>query len=108
MRYVTYDETGKLTGCYKQDLHPAHAARYLEVSREIAASWPLYCMNSARNGVELAPSAPVTLEAHNAPILTALARIDAKSIRPLREGDSARVADLEAQAAALRAKLRKE
>lgn len=108
MRYVTYDETGKLTGCYKQDLQPSHAGRHLEVSREIAASWPLYRMNAGRNGVELAPAAPVTMEAHNAPILAELARIDAKSIRALREGDAARIADYEAQAAALRLQLRKE
>lgn len=35
-----------------------------------------------------------------------LQAIDAKSIRPIREGDAARIADLEAQAAALREELR--
>lgn len=45
--------------------------------------------------------------AHNAPILAMLAAIDAKSIRPLREGDAARVAMYEAEAAALRSQLRK-
>lgn len=43
----------------------------------------------------------------NAPILAQLAAIDSKSIRPLREGDGARVAALEAEAAALRAQLKK-
>lgn len=48
-----------------------------------------------------------TPDQHNAPILAALAAIDAKTIRPLREGDTTRVAALEAQAAALRAQLMK-
>lgn len=39
---------------------------------------------------------------HNAPILVALAAIDSKSIRALREGDAVRTAALEAQAVALR------
>ncbi len=41
----------------------------------------------------------------NGAILTQLAAIDAKSIRALREGDTARIAALEAEAAALRAQL---
>lgn len=41
----------------------------------------------------------------NAPIQAQLDALDAKSIRALREGDAARVAALEAQAAALRAQL---
>lgn len=52
-------------------------------------------------------AAPVDVAAHNAPILTALEVIDAKSIRPLREGDTARVTALEVQAAALRLQLKK-
>lgn len=43
--------------------------------------------------------------AHNAAILAALEVIDAKTIRPLREGDAARVAALEEQASQLRAQL---
>lgn len=38
-------------------------------------------------------------------ILAALAQIDVRSIRALREGDAARIASLEADAAALRAEL---
>lgn len=38
-------------------------------------------------------------------ILTALAALDAKSIRALREGDTARLATIEAQAVTLRAEL---
>lgn len=60
---------------------------------------------------EVAPGDAEKLQAeifaHNAPILAMLAAIDAKSIRPLREGDTARVAMYEAEAAALRSQLRK-
>ena len=41
----------------------------------------------------------------NAPIYAALDEIDRKSIRPVREGDVARLAALEVQAAALRSQL---
>lgn len=44
--------------------------------------------------------------AYNAPILAALREIDLRTIRPLREGDSVRVAALDAEAAAVRATLR--
>lgn len=55
-----------------------------------------------------APKPEQTADEYNAPILAMLALLDAKSIRPLREGDAERVADLEQQASALRAKLRKD
>ena len=51
------------------------------------------------------PVDPPSKEELNDPILAQLDAIDAKSIRALREGDAARVADLEAQAAALRSQL---
>jgi len=44
----------------------------------------------------------------NAPILEQLERIDAKSIRALRENDQARITSLEAEAAALRLQLVKD
>jgi hypothetical protein len=53
-------------------------------------------------------AADSSIERHNAPILAALDALDAKSIRPLREGDAVRVAALEQQAAELRAQLRKD
>jgi hypothetical protein len=37
-----------------------------------------------------------------------MAALDAKSIRPLREGDAARIAAIESQMAALRSQLRKD
>jgi len=46
-----------------------------------------------------------TFEVRNAAILAQLAELDAKSIRPLREGDAARVAALEEEAETLRAQL---
>jgi len=46
-------------------------------------------------------------EVVNTPILEELSRIDAKSIRALREGDQQRIAALEQQAADLRLKLQK-
>jgi hypothetical protein len=40
MQYVTYNpETGALTGCYMQALHPDHEAAHMEVTAEQAASW---------------------------------------------------------------------
>lgn len=53
------------------------------------------------------PEPVQTKEESNAVILAQLAAIDAKSIRPLRSGDAARVADLEAQAVTLRSQLKK-
>lgn len=46
-------------------------------------------------------------EEHNAPILAALQAIDAKTIRPLRENDAARIAELEQKAKELRNQLMK-
>ena len=52
-------------------------------------------------------SSDISAEEYNAPILAQLADIDAKSIRPLREGETARVRELAEQAAILRSQLRK-
>lgn len=51
------------------------------------------------------PVPPTAEQLRRGEIITALATIDQKSIRALREGDAARIATLEAQAAALRAEL---
>jgi hypothetical protein len=48
---------------------------------------------------------PISKEQHNAAIIAQLERIDAKSIRPLREGDLQRVAEYETEAATLRMQL---
>ena len=42
MHYVTYDETGALTGSYNQDLLPEHAASYIEVSEDEQRAWVKY------------------------------------------------------------------
>lgn len=47
----------------------------------------------------------VSAEIFNAPILTRLQELDAKSIRALREGNTERLQALEAQAQALREQL---
>lgn len=52
-----------------------------------------------------APPPSVSDAIHNAGIMSQLEAIDSKSIRPLREGDMARVTALEMQAAALRLQL---
>lgn len=52
------------------------------------------------------PEPPSAAELRRAEIVAAMAVIDTKSIRPLREGDAVRVAALEAEAEALRAELR--
>lgn len=51
------------------------------------------------------PADPPSAAEINAPIYAALDEIDRKSIRPAREGDAARLAALEVQAAALRSQL---
>lgn len=108
MNYVTYMPDGSLDGGYFQDLQPVHTNCYIEVTEAQRLSWPIYRANAARDGLEPAPPLPQSVEQFNAPILAALASIDAKSIRALREGDAARIASLESQAAALRLQLRKD
>ena len=54
-----------------------------------------------------APTAAEVAAARKSEITGQLSALDAKSIRPLREGDAVRVAALDAQSAALRAELAK-
>lgn len=56
MRYVTYDETGRLTGCYLQDLPPEHVSVHIEVSEGLALNWPAFRANAPRDGIEPAPT----------------------------------------------------
>lgn len=58
MRYVTYDDTGKLTGCYLQDLLPEHENCHIEISEDQAIGWPSFQANAERIGLEPAPPAP--------------------------------------------------
>lgn len=55
MRYVTYDPSGSLTGCYLQEVHPDHVENHIEIDEALALEWPAYCANAERDGVELAP-----------------------------------------------------
>lgn len=59
MDYVTYDQSGVLTGGYCQPVHPDHAANHIAVTADIRLNWTAYRANAARNGVEVAPVVPV-------------------------------------------------
>jgi hypothetical protein len=61
----------------------------------------------AATGIFTTPPKVISKDEFNEPILVQLKELDAKSIRPLREGDTMRVTALESQAAALRLQLRK-
>jgi hypothetical protein len=55
--------------------------------------------------VAVVPEVPASTTRPRADVLADLASIDMRSIRALREGNAARIAELEAQAVALRAEL---
>lgn len=63
--------------------------------------WVEYLRWEGAGGVT-GPMAPLDI---NAPIYAQLEEVDRKSIRPAREGDTVRLAALEAQAQALRSQL---
>ncbi|MFC5548205.1 hypothetical protein [Massilia aerilata] len=58
IRYVTFDTTGALTGCYLQAPPEEHAGCMIVVAEELAVTWASYHANEARDGIELAPPAP--------------------------------------------------
>jgi hypothetical protein len=61
--YVTYNpETGKLTGCYSQAVHPEHADNHIVLDGPLDP-WVNYCANAARDGVELLPVPTVNISA---------------------------------------------
>lgn len=66
------------------------------------------CTPEEQAEIDAARAAGPSATEINAPILAALEAIDAKSVRPLREGDAVRVAALETEAEALRARLVKD
>lgn len=57
MNYVTYDDAGKLSGGYCQELQPDHEAAYIEVSPDQRENWTNYQANPDRDGLEPAPLA---------------------------------------------------
>lgn len=58
MIYVTYNNVGELTGCYRQKIHPLHVGIYIEVPDDVANDWTSYRANEARDGVEITPYTP--------------------------------------------------
>lgn len=62
-------------------------------------------ITAAEAAALLQPTPAEIAAARKAEILTLLQGLDLKSVRPLREGDAARVAQLEQQAQALRVEL---
>ena len=58
MKYLTYDESGNLTGAYIQDLRDEHKASYIEVGDADYTRWPSFRMNAERTGLEPIPPAP--------------------------------------------------
>lgn len=63
------------------------------------------CTDEEQAEIDYRRTLGLGFEQRNAVILEQLAEIDRKSIRALREGDNARIADLESEAATLRSKL---
>lgn len=61
MKYVTFDESGALTGAYIQDLHPDHSDNYIEVSDEDYSQWVMLQANAERTGLEIAPPPEIIL-----------------------------------------------
>ena len=56
MRYVTYDQTGELTGCYLQDPPAEHVECMIAVDEVMALDWVSYRTNAARDGLEPLPA----------------------------------------------------
>ena len=74
MRYVTYDNTGTLTGAYLQDLDPSHADAHIEVDADTYARWPEFrIVNGALEAV------PHQEPAEDWPALIASRRYDAET-----------------------------
>jgi hypothetical protein len=74
MRYVTYDESGFLTGAFMQELHPSHADAYIEVDADTYARWPEFrIVNGALEAV------PHQEPAEDWPALIASRRYDAET-----------------------------
>lgn len=65
INYVAYDETSKLIGGFLQEVQPAHADCYIEVTEEQRLTWYLYRANEARDGIELIPEVPPEVPAED-------------------------------------------
>jgi hypothetical protein len=58
VRYVTFQPDGTLDGCYLQVPPEAHVGCMIAINESLAAEWPHYRANAARDGVEVLPPAP--------------------------------------------------
>ena len=56
INYVTYDQSGVLTGAYAQDVHSSHVSNYIEVTEQQRRNWVLYEANIGRDGLMLEPA----------------------------------------------------
>lgn len=97
-RYINVENTAVVhiptSRCiYLDQPATAHSENYLNWLAE--GNIPIECVTT-----------PIFQVDRKSEIITQLAAIDAKSVRPLREGDDAYLATLAAQATALRAELK--
>jgi hypothetical protein len=58
VRYVIYDENGKLEGCYLQVPPEEHAGCMIVIDESLAENWTSCRANEARDGIEPIPPAP--------------------------------------------------
>ena len=77
---------------------PGYAALFVECPDDVEAGWTF-------DGDQWAAPVPIEPTRTRTDVLADLATIDQKSIRALRENNATRIAELEAQAVALRAEL---
>jgi len=77
---------------------PAYASQFVPCPDDVEAGWTV-------SGDQWAAPVPVEPTRTRFDVLADLATIDTKSIRALRESNTTRIAELEAQAIALRAEL---
>lgn len=59
--YVTFDDTGVLTGGYCQELHQDHVLCSIEVDAEQRLNWTAYRANDTRDGIEPLPPVPLPM-----------------------------------------------
>jgi hypothetical protein len=78
VRFVTYLPDGSLDNCLLQFPSDEQAARMIVVDEVIAASWPLYRANEARDGVEPIPPASPALPPASPPVPVSVTRRQAR------------------------------
>jgi hypothetical protein len=68
MNYVTYDESGALTGSYAGQEPQEGQDRYFELLEPLEQHWTAYRMSDARDGLELLPAPAPTEPPAPAPL----------------------------------------